>query len=255
MKIFKIIIFIFLFNFICVLNVYAFSDLDADGLSDEQETFFYYTDPNNFDTDGDGYGDKQEIGNGFSPHKGGGAKIDENDYDNDGLSDWHEMWFGSDIGKSDSDGDGFNDYQEVLNGYDPTDASKIKKYTKKIEIDKAKQELRYIIDKITMKVFSVSTGNPGTETPSGAFSILNKVASMSYTGPGYSFKNVKWNMMFKSPFFIHTAYWHNDFGKRTRSHGCVNMRAEDAKFLYDYADIGTPVIISGETPAKYFVKT
>ena len=30
---------------------------------------------------------------------------------------------------------------------------------------------------------------------------------------------------------IHAAFWHNDFGTR-RSHGCVNVCAEDAKWLF-----------------------
>jgi hypothetical protein len=33
---------------------------------------------------------------------------------------------------------------------------------------------------------------------------------------------------------IHGAYWHNDFG-RQRSHGCVNVLAEDAKWVYRWS--------------------
>jgi lipoprotein-anchoring transpeptidase ErfK/SrfK len=56
---------------------------------------------------------------------------------------------------------------------------------------------------------------------------------------------------------VHGAYWHNDFGHQ-RSHGCVNVLAEDAKWVYrwsqpyaEYEDNlllvkegGTPVIVS-----------
>ena len=56
---------------------------------------------------------------------------------------------------------------------------------------------------------------------------------------------------------VHGAYWHNDFGHQ-RSHGCVNVLAEDAKWVYrwsqPYAEYdeslllvnegGTPVIVS-----------
>jgi lipoprotein-anchoring transpeptidase ErfK/SrfK len=56
---------------------------------------------------------------------------------------------------------------------------------------------------------------------------------------------------------VHGAYWHNDFGHQ-RSHGCVNVLAEDAQWVYrwsmpvaDYAEPlviveegGTPVIVS-----------
>jgi lipoprotein-anchoring transpeptidase ErfK/SrfK len=56
---------------------------------------------------------------------------------------------------------------------------------------------------------------------------------------------------------VHGAYWHNDFGHQ-RSHGCVNVLADDAKWVYrwsmpvaDYGETlvvveegGTPVIVS-----------
>lgn len=42
------------------------SDVDADGLTDAEETF-YGTDPLRFDTDGDGYGDGDEVQHGYNP--------------------------------------------------------------------------------------------------------------------------------------------------------------------------------------------
>ena len=56
---------------------------------------------------------------------------------------------------------------------------------------------------------------------------------------------------------VHGAYWHNDFGHQ-RSHGCVNVLAQDAKWVYRWSqpyaeyedtlllvkDGGTPVIVS-----------
>ena len=33
---------------------------------------------------------------------------------------------------------------------------------------------------------------------------------------------------------LHGAYWHNDYG-RPRSHGCVNLPSEAAKFLYRWS--------------------
>ncbi|MEP7355900.1 MAG: L,D-transpeptidase, partial [Anaerolineales bacterium] len=42
---------------------------------------------------------------------------------------------------------------------------------------------------------------------------------------------------------IHGTYWHNDYG-RPRSHGCVNLRPEDAKWVFRWstprASIYTP---------------
>ena len=45
----------------------ALKDSDFDGVTDQAETDRYYTDPNNFDTDGDGFSDSIEILNGSNP--------------------------------------------------------------------------------------------------------------------------------------------------------------------------------------------
>ncbi len=50
-------------------------DFDNDGLPDEIETI-YGTDPNNPDTDGDGYTDGEEIASGYDPLIPGDAKLD-----------------------------------------------------------------------------------------------------------------------------------------------------------------------------------
>jgi lipoprotein-anchoring transpeptidase ErfK/SrfK len=41
---------------------------------------------------------------------------------------------------------------------------------------------------------------------------------------------------------IHGAYWHNSFGT-PYSHGCVNLPSDQAKKLYDWAHIGTTVVV------------
>jgi lipoprotein-anchoring transpeptidase ErfK/SrfK len=52
---------------------------------------------------------------------------------------------------------------------------------------------------------------------------------------------------------VHGAYWHNDFGHQ-RSHGCVNVLAEDARWVYRWsmpvADYEEPLVIveEGGTP-------
>ncbi|NTW01741.1 MAG: L,D-transpeptidase, partial [Oscillochloris sp.] len=43
---------------------------------------------------------------------------------------------------------------------------------------------------------------------------------------------------------FHGTYWHNAHGTGVRmSHGCVNLRIDDAEWLYEWADIGTIVSI------------
>ena len=62
------------------------------------------------------------------------------------------------------------------------------------------------------------------------------------TGPGYDLPDVPWTMYFYQDYGIHGTYWHHNFG-HPMSHGCVNMQTDDAKWLYDWAPLGTSVLI------------
>lgn len=48
-------------------------------------------------------------------------------------------------------------------------------------------------------------------------------------------------MYFYQGYAIHGTYWHHNFGQ-PMSHGCVNLTIEDAKWFYDWAEVGTTVI-------------
>ena len=256
----KILILIFIFSsFFVGNNTLAASkkdkDTDKDGLSDKLEAY-YHTDKNNPDTDGDGYNDGIEVEYDYSPHAGPGVWMNEFDYDKDGLNDWLERWFGSDIGVADTDKDKMSDFDEVMFGRDPLDKkSDEKKFDRRIEVDRSSQRLNYYVDKVKLLNLPVSTGNPSSQTPEGTFSIERMIPDKRYVGPGYDLAGVKWNMQFKPSYYLHGAYWHNDFGIRTHSHGCVNLRTEDAGLLYKYMDIGVPVEVIGETPSGYYVGT
>lgn len=231
------------------------ADSDGDGLIDQQEIKMYYTDPQNADTDKDGFTDGAEIASGHSPHAPK-KKLHEHDYDGDKLNDLLELAFTTDMGKADTDDDGHPDYNEVMHGYSPLDPSPLAKLTRRIDVNLSIQRLMYVVDDKKVKEFPVSTGNPHTPTPSGTYEITRLLPVARYVGADYDLPNVKWNMQFrKGGYFIHGAYWHNDFGKRTRSHGCVNMRTVDAGWLYEYMKPGVEVVITGTTPKRRIVGT
>lgn len=105
----------------------ANADPDGDGLTNAQEAK-YGTDPNKWDTDGDGLSDKAEVTGTRILHYGL-VKTDplKKDTDGDGLSDKAELTgfylkgYGTvrpDPLKKDSDGDGLSDYTEVKTGFD-----------------------------------------------------------------------------------------------------------------------------------------
>lgn len=120
---------------------------------------------------------------------------------------------------------------------------------KRIEVDLAKQRLFAYEDGNLAATFLVSTGISLFPTPVGEFAIDKKIPKMNYFwnyGAGspynYDIKNVSWNSRFAPHLYLHEAYWHNAFGI-VKSHGCINMRKADAKFIFDWSEIGTPVIV------------
>lgn len=113
---------------------------------------------------------------------------------------------------------------------------------KVIEVDLSRQALLAFEDG-KLKFFTrVSTGLPSHATPTGEWKIYNKTTIQRMVGQGYNLPNVKWVMAYNGDYTLHTAYWHNDFGV-PKSHGCTNMAEADAKWLFDWAEIGTPVVI------------
>ncbi len=220
-------------------------DSDKDGLSDYDEAYFYYTNYNDKDTDGDKITDGDEIKNNLSPlHKN--KKLIEIDTDGDGLNDFFEIAMKTDLKNTDSDEDSYSDGDEFKNNYDPTKNDTNKK-EKLIKVDLKKQLLEYYLGDKLIDSFLISSGIAGMRTPTGDFKILNKVPTKQYGGTGYNYyyPNTKWNLHFttgKYRYYIHGAYWHNNFG-RPMSHGCVNVSYIDMEPLYSFADIGTKIII------------
>ncbi len=111
-----------------------------------------------------------------------------------------------------------------------------------ILVDLSEQRLYAIDGDRLERTFVVSTGRPQTPTVVGIFRIWVKLRSTDMAGPGYYLPNVPYTMYFYQGYGIHGTYWHNNFG-RPMSHGCVNMRTEDARWLFHWADVGTVVQI------------
>jgi lipoprotein-anchoring transpeptidase ErfK/SrfK len=93
----------------------------------------------------------------------------------------------------------------------------------------------------------VSTGRSGFDTPLGSFAVLSKLPSQTMEGviggEYYNVPDVPWVLYFtNSGHALHGTYWHNNFGT-PMSHGCINLPMDVAAWLYDWAPLGTPVLV------------
>lgn len=123
---------------------------------------------------------------------------------------------------------------------------------KVIRVSRSEQMLSaYENDVLTLRS-PISTGLEMTPTPRGTFTIYKKTPSRYMQGPlpnladrsVYDLPGVPWNLYFtEGGAVIHGAYWHESFGSRY-SHGCVNLPSDVARKLYNWADLGTQVIVS-----------
>lgn len=242
---------VFIFSFIFLFFSFSVKaeavDSDNDGLTNEEEVNTYLTNPNNPDTDGDGFNDKLEIINGYSPSYNHKTKLSSIDTDSDDLNDELELAFGTKINNPDTDRDGFRDGEEVKNGYDPLNPEP-KKLEKRIEVNILEQQLSYFLGKTKLGAFVVSTGAPASPTPLGEFVIQNKnPEAKSRVG---NLLMPYWMAFHRNLYAIHDLpVWGNGVKETTEhlgkpvSHGCIRLNTEAAKFLYNWTPIGTKIII------------
>ena len=123
--------------------------------------------------------------------------------------------------------------------------------TQQIIVDRSDQKLYAYEDGELFMETSISTGLSLSPTPRGEFTIFKKTPSRYMQGPlpgipgsdYYDLPGVPWNLYFtEQGAVIHGAYWHDSFGSQY-SHGCVNVDPEIVRKLYDWAHLGTKVLV------------
>ena len=92
-----------------------------------------------------------------------------------------------------------------------------------------------------------STGVYGDETPTGTYAVQYKIPSTRMRGRTryggyYDVPDVPWVLVFWGDYTIHGAYWRRGFGF-PQSAGCVSLPVPVAKQVYDWAPLGTQVVI------------
>lgn len=145
---------------------------------------------------------------------------------------------------------------------------------KRIEVDLTNQRLNAFENDKLVYSFLVSTGK-WARTPTGHFRIWVKLRYTKMSGGNqalgtyYYLPNVPYVMFFAGDgasaaagFSLHGTYWHNNFG-HPMSHGCINMKTEEAEQIYYWAkpdlqgkdsiyvsadNPGTEIYVYGEAP-------
>lgn len=112
---------------------------------------------------------------------------------------------------------------------------------KRIEVRLAEQlVLAYEKDRLVFATRAATGGrlSSGTyTTPIGEYITYHKrptrhMATGDLAASGFDLPGVPWVMYIKeNGIALHGTYWHNDFG-RPRSHGCINLTPQAAKWLY-----------------------
>ncbi|MCT1477981.1 L,D-transpeptidase family protein [Microbacterium sp. p3-SID336] len=116
---------------------------------------------------------------------------------------------------------------------------------RRIEIDLGSQRAILFENNEVVKSWAVSTGLPGTLTPTGNFKVFahTRMQDMGcYEGAPYCTEDVPWITWFTTNIGFHGTYWHNNFGQRM-SHGCVNLPIDLAKYVYDWSPVGLEVSV------------
>lgn len=160
--------------------------------------------------------------------------------------------------------------------YEPENESNVLGITdnKRIEVDLSSQRLYAYEGANLVYNFLISSGKWG-RTPTGTFQIWGKFLYTKMEGGKkelntyYYLPNVPYVMFFSNDeiaasrgFSIHGTYWHSNFG-HPMSHGCINMKTEEAALIYKWVNPylgdkksgrssednpGTTVIIYGKAP-------
>jgi len=109
-----------------------------------------------------------------------------------------------------------------------------------IDVDLSDQTLTAYQGDTMVKSFLISSGLPTHPTVTGSFHIWAKVSRQLMVGGSraagdyYYLPDVPWVQYFYEDYSIHGTYWHENFG-HPMSHGCINMRTEEAQWLFEWA--------------------
>jgi spore germination protein GerM len=108
---------------------------------------------------------------------------------------------------------------------------------RRIEVHRAKGVVLLIDDRDVLRVVHASTGAAGYETPTGTYSVFRKETN-SWSVPYQVW--LPYASYFNGGIAFHAS---DEVPASPASHGCVRLSAPEAPFVYEFAAVGTPVVV------------
>lgn len=119
-----------------------------------------------------------------------------------------------------------------------------------IEVNLTTKRMDVYENSVLLRTFLISAGAPAIPTVTGQYAIYSKVRiqdmkGFNADGSTYFTPNVEYVNYFYRDYAIHGNYWRpvSYFGAVNASHGCVGILNSDAEWIYNWAPIGTQVLV------------
>ena len=107
-----------------------------------------------------------------------------------------------------------------------------------------------------VKIYPTAVGAPVSPTPSGTFTIVQRIPNPTWYGPGNVVGpgkdnpvGTRWLGLSRKGYGIHGTNNPRSIGKRA-SHGCVRLRNRDVEDLFRRVSVGDVVELHGERDAE-----
>ena len=130
----------------------------------------------------------------------------------------------------------------------PADAPTVGRW---LDVNLTQQLMNAYDGRDLQRTILVTSGLAGWETPPGFYAINNRVPNETMTSGAigaehfYKLEDVLFTQYFTDRgHAIHYAWWRTpETIGRPGSHGCLNVLLDDARYVWDWATIGTPVYV------------
>jgi lipoprotein-anchoring transpeptidase ErfK/SrfK len=114
------------------------------------------------------------------------------------------------------------------------------------------RKLAVVENNEVVQVFAVAVGAPNTPSPSGTFTIVNRVANPTYYHSGKTIVSgpqnpvgTRWIGLSQKGYGIHGTDQPSSIGY-AKSHGCIRLRNSDVERLFERVRPGDVVELHGE---------